>query len=93
MDGTRVTVIGIIAILIGLLVGYLFWGYRSKQVESELTAAKAQFADAQKAADQGTAVAEKLKALEAQLKEVTASLEKERAARAELQARVSEGKK
>ena len=31
MDGKKVTIVGIVAILIGLLVGYLMWGAQMKR--------------------------------------------------------------
>ena len=32
MDGKKVTIVGIVAILIGLLVGYLMWGAQTKSL-------------------------------------------------------------
>ena len=36
MDGKKVTIVGIVAILIGLLVGYLMWGAHMKTLKGEL---------------------------------------------------------
>jgi hypothetical protein len=94
MDGKRVTVIGIIALIIGLLVGYLWWGNRATQTASELLGLRTRLAQAEKAATtQEEALGAKLRGLEAKLKEVTDALNRERAARAQLEASVSKGKK
>ena len=92
MDAKKVTVVGIIAILIGLLIGYLFWGSQTK-AQSELDALKAKLAEAQKSLDQEKAMSAKVQALEAQLRQMTENLNKEKAAREQLQARISKGKK
>jgi cell division protein FtsL len=90
MDGKKVTIVGIVAILIGLLIGWLFWGSQAKDLQGELAKLRAQ---AQAAAQQEAATASKLGQLESQLKALTAELEKEKAAREALQARVAKGKK
>ena len=93
MDGKKVTIVGIIAILIGLLAGYLFWGTQSKQVASELEAARKSLAEAQQPTSQEAALAAKLQEVEAQLKQVTERLNSERELRQKLEAQVSAGKK
>jgi Tfp pilus assembly protein PilO len=90
MDGKKVTIVGIVAILIGLLVGWLFWGSQAKDLQAELAKLKAQ---AQAAAQQEAATAAKLSQLETQLKALMAELEKEKAAREALQAKAAKGKK
>ena len=50
MDGKKVTIVGIIAILVGLLVGYLMWGAQTKALQGELDQIKSRLAEAQKAA-------------------------------------------
>ncbi len=93
MDGKKTTVVGIVLLLIGLLAGYLFWGYRMRDLSAELANAKAKLAEAQQVAAQEATMAAKLKDLEAQLKQVTERLNSERQAREQLQAQVSKGKK
>jgi cell division protein FtsB len=94
MDGKRVTIVAIVAILIGLLVGYLFWGAASRRQEAELAQARASLAEAQKAAAaQEQSLAQRLQALEAQLKEISDRLAAEKAARTRLEGQVTRGKK
>ena len=90
MDGKKVTVIAIIVLLVGLLIGYLFWGSKAQQLASDAAAARAQ---AQQAASQEAAMRAKLADLEGQLKALTEKLNAEKEAREKLQARISKGKK
>jgi hypothetical protein len=90
----RGTVAAIVAILIGLLVGYLFWGYPSRERDAELARARAQLEEARKGgAGQEQALEQKLQALEAQLKEATDRLAAEREARARVEGQVARGNK
>ena len=50
MDGKKVTIVAIVAILVGLLIGYLFWGARLKDHASELAQLQSRVAEAQQAA-------------------------------------------
>lgn len=93
MDGKKVTIVGIVAILIGLLVGYLWWGAQSKSLQGELDQLKARLTEAQKAATHEKELSEKLTQMEAQLKQVTDDLAKEKETREKLQAQISKGKK
>jgi cytochrome c-type biogenesis protein CcmH/NrfG len=93
MDGKKVTIVGIVAILIGLLVGYLMWGAQTKALQGELDQIKARLAEAQKAASREKELSDKLAQMEAQLKQVTDDLAKEKARREQMQAQVSKGKK
>ena len=85
MDRTR-TIVGIAALLIGLLVGYLWWGGSTQRLEKQLGDARAaaQAADRQLEAAQseGRKAVEKLKALEERLAAVEADLARERIQRA-----------
>lgn len=87
------TIVAIVALIIGLLIGYLFWGYQGKQLETALAAAKADLAAAEKSRVPGEALAAKVKGLEEQLKQVTESLAKEKELREKAQAKLSKGKK
>jgi hypothetical protein len=93
MDGKKVTIVGIIAILVGLLVGYLMWGAQTKALQGELEQIKARLAEAQKAATREKELSDKLGQMEAQLKQVSDDLAKERARREQMQATVAKGKK
>jgi len=93
MDGKKVTIVGIVAILIGLLVGYLMWGAQTKSLQGELAQLKVSLADAQKAATREKELSDKLAQMEAQLKKMSDDLAKEKAKREQMQAQVSKGKK
>lgn len=93
MDGKKVTIVAIVAILIGLLVGYLMWGSQAKSLMGELDQLKARLTEAQKAASHEKELSEKLTQLETQLKQVTDDLAKEKAKREQLQAQMAKGKK
>ena len=89
MDGPKVIAVGIIALLVGLLIGWLFWGQRAK----ELDAVKGRLAEVERSAAQEGAMATKVRELEARLEEATERLDKERKLREELEAIVTQGKK
>jgi cytochrome c-type biogenesis protein CcmH/NrfG len=93
MDGKKVTIVGIVAILIGLLVGYLMWGASTKSLQGELDQLKARLAEAQKAATREKELSDKLVQMDAQLKQVSDDLAKEKANREKMQMQVSKGKK
>ena len=93
MDGKKVTIVGIIAILVGLLVGYLMWGAQTKALQGELDQIKSRLAEAQKASTREKELSDKLVQMEAQLKQVSDDLAKEKARREQAQAAVSKGKK
>jgi uncharacterized protein HemX len=93
MDGKKVTITAIIAILVGLLVGYLMWGYQAKALQGELDQLKAKLAEAEKSVVREKELSEKLTAMEAQLKQVSDELAKEKERREKMAAQVSKGKK
>jgi uncharacterized protein HemX len=93
MDGKKVTIVAIVAILIGLLVGYLMWGSQAKSLQGELDQLKARLAEAQKAASHEKELSEKLAQMDAQLKQVSDDLAKEKAKREQMQAQMAKGKK
>jgi uncharacterized protein HemX len=93
MDGKKVTIVAIIAILVGLLVGYLMWGAQTKALQGELDQIKSRLAEAQKAATREKELSDKLAQMEAQLKQLTDDLAKEKARREQMQGAVSKGKK
>jgi uncharacterized protein HemX len=93
MDGKKVTIVAIIAILVGLLVGYLMWGAQTKTLQGELDQIKSRLAEAQKAATREKELSDKLAQMEAQLKQLTDDLAKEKARREQMQGAVSKGKK
>jgi uncharacterized protein HemX len=93
MAGKTAAVVVVIALLIGLLAGYLFWASRTRELTSQLATAKDRLAQAQQSSAQADAAAAKLREAEAQLKQVTADLDAERARRAQLEVQVSRGRK
>jgi uncharacterized protein HemX len=93
MDGKKVTIVGIVLLLIGLLVGYLWWGAQSKSLKGELDSLKVRLAEAQKAATPEKELSDKLAQMEAQLKQVSDDLAGEKARREQMQAQVTKGKK
>lgn len=93
MDGKRVTIVAIVAILVGLLIGYLFWGHQVKTAQGELDQLKARLAEAQTAADREKGLSAKLQELETQLKRVTDDLAKEKERREAMQGQMAKGKK
>jgi uncharacterized protein HemX len=93
MDGKKVTIVAIVAILIGLLVGYLMWGSQAKSLQGELDQLRTRLTEAQKAATHEKELSEKLAQMEAQLKQVTDDLAKEKAKREQMQAQMAKGKK
>jgi uncharacterized protein HemX len=93
MDCKKVTIVAIIAILVGLLVGYLMWGAQTKTLQGELDQLKARLTEAQKAATREKELSDKLAQMEAQLKQVSDDLAKEKARREQMQTAVSKGKK
>ncbi len=81
-----VTIVGLAALLIGLLVGYLWWGTGTQGLEKQLAGARAatQAVERQLEAAQTDArrAAEKVKAVEERLAAVEADLARERIQRA-----------
>jgi len=73
----QAVVIGIIAAIIGLGIGYATWGSQSSQAAKDVAAAKAQLVEAQKAAEREGQLATKIQAAEAKLKETQEALKSE----------------
>jgi uncharacterized protein HemX len=73
----QAVVIGIIAAIIGLGVGYMTWGSQASQAQKDLTAAKAQLEEARKAAEREGQLATKIQTAEGQLKAAQEQLKSE----------------
>jgi uncharacterized protein HemX len=73
----QAVVIGIIAAIIGLGVGYFTWGTQASQAAKDVAAAKAQLDEARKAAEREGQLATKIQAAEAKLKETQEALKTE----------------
>ena len=80
------TIAAIVALLVGLLVGYLWWGTGTQQLERQLTEARGATQATQRqleaAQTEARQTGEKLKAVEERLAGAEADLAKERAQRA-----------
>jgi hypothetical protein len=90
MDGRKAIVVAIVAVLVGLLIGWLYWGTGTRRLEDELARVRAQ---AEQAGRQEEAMTAKLADVERRLGEVQSELAREKAAREALEARVSRGRK
>ncbi len=81
-----VTIVGIAALLIGLLVGYLWWGTGTQGLEKQLADARAATQAVERqleaARTEARRAAEKVKAVEERLAAVEADLARERIRRA-----------
>jgi uncharacterized protein HemX len=73
----QAVVIGIIAAVIGLGIGYFTWGAQSSQAAQDVAAAKVQLEEARKAAEREGQLATKIQAAEAKLKETQEALKTE----------------
>jgi len=73
----QAVVIGIIAAIIGLGIGYVTWGAQSSQAARDVAAAKAQLDQAWKSAEREGQLATKIQAAEAKLKETQEALKAE----------------
>ena len=80
------TIAAIVALLIGLLVGFLWWGTGTQQLEKQLVEARAATQAVQRqleaAQTEAQKAAEKVKAVEERLAAVEADLSRERVQRA-----------
>lgn len=83
MDGKTVTLIAILAVVVGILVGYLVWGNQAQQLANEVAAVKAR---AQQAGVQEGMMATKLQRIGAQIKEAAERLKAEQDQRQKLEA-------
>ena len=73
----QAVVIGIIAAVIGLGIGYMTWGSQASQAQKDVAAAKAQLDEARKSAEREGQLATKIQDAEAQLKTAQESLKTE----------------
>src|SRR5262249_53302932 len=73
----QAVVIGIIAAIIGLGVGYMTWGPQASQAQMDVAAAKAKLEEARKAAEREGQLATKIQDAEAKLKAAQESLKSE----------------
>ncbi len=83
MDGRKVTLFAILAVVVGILIAYLVWGNQAQQLQNEVAAVKAR---AQQAGIQEGMMATKLQQIEAQIKEATERLKSEQDQRQKLEA-------
>jgi uncharacterized protein HemX len=83
---TRVITITVVAGLVGVLVGFLWWGTAVHRMQEELRALQGQQAAAEGAR-------EELKSVQAKLKQTEDELRSEREQRSRLEGIVSEGRK
>lgn len=73
----QAVVIGIIAAVIGLGIGYFTWGTQASQAAKDVQTVKAQLDEARKAGEREGQLATKVQAAEAQLKESQEALKSE----------------
>jgi uncharacterized protein HemX len=73
----QAVVIGIVAAIIGLGIGYVTWGAQSSQAAKDVATAKAQVEEARKSAEREGQLATKIQAAEAKLKETQEALKSE----------------
>ena len=89
----QAVVIGIIAAIIGLGIGYVTWGAQSAQAAKDVAAAKAQLVEVQKAAEREGQLATKIQSAEAKLKETQEALKSETEQAKKLEALLAKRKK
>jgi uncharacterized protein HemX len=89
----QAVVIGIIALVIGLGVGYFTWGTQSAQAAKDVATAKAQLAEAQKAAEREGQLATRIQEAEGKIKEAQATLQTETEQAKKLEALLKKRKK
>ena len=73
----QAVVIGIIAAIIGLGVGYMTWGSQASQAQKDVATVKAQLDEARKAAEREGQLATKIQDAEGKLKSAQESLKSE----------------
>ena len=83
---SMVPLVASVALVVGVGAGYLVWGARTRQLESEVSQIKARLAEGQQGAAREGAIATKVQELEAQIKKATEDLTREQEARAKLEA-------
>jgi uncharacterized protein HemX len=73
----QAVVVAIIALVVGLGIGYFTWGAQSAQAAKDVAAVKAQLDEARKVAEREGLLATQIQAAEAKLKEAQAALQTE----------------
>jgi uncharacterized protein HemX len=89
----QAVVIGIIAAIIGLGIGYVTWGAQSSQAAKDVAAAKAQLDQARKSAEREGQLATKIQAAETKLQEAQEALKTETEQAKKLEGILAKGKK
>jgi nitrogen fixation-related uncharacterized protein len=78
-------VAAVVALIVGVGVGYAVWGAKTSQLEADIGQAKARLADAQQAAVREGTMATKLQDVEARIKKATEDLKTEQDAKEKLE--------
>jgi uncharacterized protein HemX len=89
----QAVVIGLIAAIIGLGIGYMTWGSQASQAQKDVAAAKAQLDETRKAAEREGQLATKIQDAEAQLKTAQESLKTEMDQTKKLETQLAKRKK
>jgi uncharacterized protein HemX len=79
-------VVAIVALLLGLGIGYVMWGSPVGRIQAEVTAARARIAELQRAAEEEGQLVTRIRDLEGQIKDAQAALQKEQELTAKLEA-------
>ena len=82
---SMVPLVASVALVVGVGAGYLVWGARTRQLESEVSQVKARLAEARESAVREGALATKVQDLEAQIRKATEDLKHEQEALAKLE--------
>jgi hypothetical protein len=78
-------VIAVVALVVGVGVGYMVWGSQASQLEADIARAKARLAEAQQAGVREGTMATKLQEIEAQIKKAGDDLKVEQEAKDKLE--------
>jgi uncharacterized protein HemX len=89
----QVIVIGVIAAVIGLGIGYFTWGAQSAQVARTVESLRGQLDETRKAAEREGQLATQIQAAEAKLKQAKADLQTETEQATKLEALLKKKKK
>jgi len=89
----QAVVIGIIALVVGLGVGYMTWGSQAAQTEKDVAAVKTQLDAARKSAEREGQLATRIQDAEGKLKEAQTSLQTEAEQNKKLEALLKKKKK
>lgn len=91
--GRIAAIVGVVALVIGLAVGYLWWGRSLERARQSADEARARIEALERDAKTPTARPDEIAGLRARLQALEAELEQERQMRMRLEAVVSQGKK